>query len=117
MIKVGLFIDTYFPMVDGVINVVHNYAMRLAADPEFDVTVFAPKHGKDYTDDFTYKVVRCKSAHPIIIDYSLPMPGTDSKFKKAIKESDLDIVHIHSPFMVGEMGVKYAKKRGIPVKV
>ena len=37
-LKVGLFIDTWYPMVDGVIMVVDNYAKRLS---EFcDVTVF-----------------------------------------------------------------------------
>lgn len=115
MIKVGLFLDTYFPMVDGVINVVHNYASRLAADGDFDVTVFVPEHGKKYEDDFPYKIVRCKSMRFFIIDYSLPTPKFDRKFKRALRESDLDIVHIHSPFMVGEMGVKYAKKHNIPV--
>ncbi|MDE7440284.1 MAG: glycosyltransferase [Clostridia bacterium] len=114
MIKVGLFLDTYFPMVDGVINVVHNYATRLEGDEEFDVTVFVPKHGKKYIDNFPYKIVRCKSVNFGIIDYKLPTPGFDRKFKKALKKSDLDVVHIHSPFMVGEMGIKYAKKHGIP---
>lgn len=114
MIKVGLFIDTYFPMVDGVINVVHNYAVRLAADSDFDVTVFAPRHAKNHTDDYSYKVVRCKSMRTIFLDYGLPLPKTDAKFKKELDESDLDIVHIHSPFAVGEMGVSYAEKHGIP---
>lgn len=114
MIKVGLFLDTYFPMVDGVINVVHNYATRLAADSDFDVTVFVPKHGKAYVDDFPYKVVRCKSMRNSILDYTIPAPGLDGKFKKALAESELDIVHIHSPFMIGAMGVKYAQKHGVP---
>ena len=39
-LKVALCIDTYFPMIDGVVMVVDNYAKRLA---EFaDVTVFCP---------------------------------------------------------------------------
>lgn len=114
MIKVGLFLDTYFPMVDGVINVVHNYATRLAADDDFDVTVFVPNHGKGYVDDFPYRVVRCKSMRNSIIEYTIPAPGLDAKFKKALAESELDIVHIHSPFMIGSMGVKYAEKHGIP---
>ena len=114
MIKVGLFLDTYFPMVDGVINVVHNYATRLDKDEEFDVTVFVPKHSKKYIDNFPYKIVRCKSVNLGIIDYKFPAPKLDRKFKKALKNSDLDIVHIHSPFMVGEMAVNYAKKHNIP---
>ena len=39
-LKIGLFIDTFFPMIDGVIMVVDNYARRLAKFN--DVTVFAP---------------------------------------------------------------------------
>lgn len=115
MIKVGLFLDSYFPMVDGVINVVHNYALRLAEDEQFDVTVFVPRHGKGYVDNFPYETVRCKSVRFFIIDYRMPLPALDAKFKRAIKRSKLDIVHIHSPFMVGAMGVKYAKKHGVPV--
>ncbi len=114
MIKVGLFIDTYFPMIDGVINVVHNYAQRIN-DGEFEVTVFCPVADKKYKDEFGYRVVRCKSAKISFLDYRLPMPKTDGKFKKTLKNSNLDIVHIHSPFSVGKMGVRYAKKYGIPV--
>ena len=39
-LKIGLFIDTFFPMVDGVVMVVDNYARRLKKYA--DVTVFAP---------------------------------------------------------------------------
>lgn len=115
MIRVGLFIDTYFPMVDGVIEVVHNYATRLAADGDYKVYVFCPKHGKKYVDEFPYDVVRCKSMHLFFIDYGLPLPNLDGKFKKILNGSKLDIVHIHSPFSVGSIGVKYAKKHGVPV--
>lgn len=115
MIRVGLFIDTYFPMVDGVIEVVHNYASRLNADEEFEVTVFCPKHGKKFVDDFPYKVVRCKSIRVFFLDYVLPLPKLDRKFKKILKESRLDIVHIHSPFTIGKIALQYAKKYNIPV--
>lgn len=102
-------------MVDGVIEVVHNYASRLNADEEFEVTVFCPRHGKKLVDDFPYKVVRCKSVRIFFLDYSLPLPKLDGKFKKILKGSRLDIVHIHSPFMIGAVALKYAKKNNIPV--
>ena len=41
MKKVGLFIDTWYPMVDGVIKVVDNYARRLVNYCE--VVVFCPE--------------------------------------------------------------------------
>ncbi|MBQ9280029.1 MAG: glycosyltransferase [Clostridia bacterium] len=113
-IKIGLFIDTFFPMVDGVCMVVDNYARRLVKYG--DVTVFAPEYaGAKYDDSkFPYRVVRCKSLKAPVIDYSIPIPKWDRKFMKILEEYDLDIVHIHSPFMLGKLGVKYAKKHHIP---
>lgn len=111
-LKVGLFIDTWYPMVDGVIMVVDNYAKRLS---KFcDVTVFTVNaRGKDKTSH-RYKVVKCKRMKLKGIDYDLPLPKFDRKFKKELEKSNLDIVHIHSPFSLGKIGVKYAKKHNIP---
>lgn len=113
-LRIGLFIDTFFPMVDGVVMVVDNYARRLAK--EHDVTVFAPIGRKDYDDStLPYKIVRCHSKFPLpFLDYDMPTPGRDKEFKKQLKEAQLDIVHIHSPFSIGKAGMKYAKKHNIP---
>lgn len=114
-ITIGLFIDTYFPMIDGVINVVDNYAKELSKMA--NVIVFAPEvKGKEFDDSkLKYKVVRCKSLKAAFLDYSWPIPGYDSKFKKELNKYKLDIVHIHSPFMMGKQGIKYARKHNIPV--
>jgi len=114
-LKIGLFIDTYYPMIDGVVSVVDNYAKRLANKAE--VTVFAPSiPGEDFDDSvFNYKVIRCKSKKLPALNYSLALPEFDKEFRKALKKSDLDIVHIHSPFSVGKAGIEYAKKHDIPV--
>lgn len=113
-LKIGLFIDVFFPMVDGVVMVVDNYARRLA---EFaDVTVFAPRgRDKKHVDDLPYKVVRIKSMKVFFLDYDISLPGSDRKFKKLLKESDFDIIHIHSPFAIGKAGAKFAKKHNIPL--
>ena len=114
-ITIGLFIDSYFPMLDGVTMVVDNYAKRLK--DYANVIVFAPEiPGTKYDDSkFSYKVVRCKAIKLPIIDYSLPIPDLDGKFMKILKETKLDIVHIHSPFTIGKAGINYAKKNNIPV--
>ncbi len=112
-LKVALCIDTYFPMIDGVVMVVDNYAKRLA---EFaDVTVFCPTIDKNYKDEFNYKVIRSKSLKIPFFDYSLPCPHLDKDFLKHLEQEDFDIVHIHSPFSIGKSGVKYAKKHNVPV--
>lgn len=112
-LNIGLFVDTFFPMIDGVINVVDNYARRLVKYA--NVTVFTiGSRDKNYVDNFPYKVVRCQKLDIPGLDYDLGMPTFDAKFQKELKESNLDIVHIHSPFTLGKVGLNYAKKHKIP---
>ena len=59
-------------------------------------------------------MVRCHSLKVPFLDYSLPIPKLDRKFEKELDKYKLDIVHIHSPFTMGEIGLKYAKKHHIP---
>ncbi len=113
-LKIALFIDIYYPIVDGVVTVVNNYAKRMA---EFaDVTVFCPKPKGSYDDSiYNYNISRCFSFKIVGIDYTVGMPIFDRKFKKAFYQENFDIVHIHSPFFVSRFGVKYAKTRNIPL--
>jgi glycosyltransferase involved in cell wall biosynthesis len=113
-ITIGLFNDSFFPLSDGVIYVVDNYARRLSAFA--NVIVFVPGYKSNFDDSkLPYKVVRCHSVKMHIIDYSLPLPKLDAKFMREIKKYKLDIVHIHSPFSMGMIGIEYAKKNNIPV--
>ena len=114
-ITVGLFVDVFYPMTDGVVLVVDNYAKHLI---KFcNVIVFCPRYiGKEYDDSlFPYQVVRCRSLKVPFIDYSLPMPRMDRNFQSTLKKYNIDIVHIHSPFTIGESGIKYAKTHHIPI--
>ena len=116
MKKVGLFIDTWYPMVDGVIKVVDNYARRLVK--YCDVVVFCPEtRGYSKADDeaMPYKVVRCHSIPIIGNDYDIPAAALDPKFEAQLLLSGIDFVHIHSPFSVGLAGVLFAKIHRIPV--
>lgn len=113
-ITVGLFNDSFFPVTDGVVMVVDNYARRLS---NFcNVIVFVPSYLFSKFDDTTlpYKVVRCYSLDVPFLDYSLPIPKLDYKFIRNLNKYNLDIVHIHSPFSLGVAGLKYAKLHHIP---
>lgn len=114
--KVGLFIDTWYPMVDGVIKVVDNYARRLVQYCE--VVVFCPEtRGYSEAEDakLPYKVLRCHSLPLLRYDYDIPAPALDPLFEAQVIKSGIDLVHIHSPFAVGLAGVAYAKLRKLPV--
>lgn len=113
-ITIGLFTDSFYPFTDGVVMVVDNYARRLAKYA--NVIVFAPKYTLNEFDDDTlpYKVVRCYSLKVPFIDYSIPITKLDKKFQKELDKYKLDIVHIHSPFTLGNAGIKYAKHNHVP---
>lgn len=111
--RIGLFIDTFYPMIDGVVTVVDNYARILSKKCE--VVVFAPETGVYDDSKLPYKVVRCKSIKLPKLDYSLPLPKIDRKFIKELDKYKLDIIHIHSPATIGRLGVEYAKKYNIPL--
>ena len=113
--KVGLFIDTWYPMVDGVIKVVDNYARRLTK--YCDVVVFCPEtRGCDKGEDklLPYKVVRCTSLPLLHYDYDIPTPVLDPLFEMQLIKSGIDLVHIHDPFAVCLAGVLYAKLHKLP---
>ena len=113
-ITIGLFNDSFYPMADGVIMVVDNYARELSKYAH--VIVFVPSYkDKPYDDSsLPYKVVRSKSLNISFLDYALPIPKIDNKFQRKLNKYKLDIVHIHSPFSMGHAGLAYAKKHNIP---
>lgn len=113
-LTIGMFNDSFYPMIDGVVMVMDNYAKRLSKDN--NVIVVVPRYKKKYEDsNFPYKVIRCRSIKIPFLDYSLPLPLFDRKFRKEVKKYNFDIIHIHSPFSLGKFGLKIAKKENIPV--
>lgn len=111
--KIGLVVDTFYPMVDGVVLVVDNYAKELSRYA--DVTVFCPGNGQSRAIRHPYRVIYCKEVKYPGFDYPLPAPHLDAPFRKALREAQLDCIHIHSPFMIGKLAARIAKEEGIPL--
>ncbi|MBR4407735.1 MAG: glycosyltransferase [Clostridia bacterium] len=110
-LNIGLFLDTWYPIIDGVTNVVNNYAIELSKYA--NVTVFTCGTKKEDTRVYPYKVVRGGSIATKFLDYEIPT--VTKSLKKAIKDANLDIMHTHSPFSLGKLAVKMGKKYNIPV--
>ncbi len=104
--------DVYLPDVDGVVNCMHNYCLNLYDKTE--LTVIVPQNRKDYTDKQIYRINRCNSIHvPVLNDY-YGFPATDKKINELIKNKELDVVHVHSPFNMAKFALKIAKEKKIP---
>nr|WP_316622584.1 glycosyltransferase [uncultured Ruminococcus sp.] len=112
-IRSAQFNDTYFPIVDGVVQTVHNYA-ELMNQTGYSCVV-TPRPMTEFDDsDKSYEVFRTASLKLPIAEYATPMPRFDNKVKQFLENRNLDIFHAHSPFMEGTFAASYAKKLGIP---
>lgn len=109
---IAIFCDTFYPFVDGVISVMDNYAKRL--QKEFNVVLCVPRHKEEYIEK-EYPVLYFKSVYFKLINYGVGQPSSDLLFNKLLKSLHIDLIHLHSPFMVGRYGLREARKRDIPV--
>lgn len=107
------FCDTYYPIIDGVIKVMENYAVRQAE--KYNIILIVPKHkGKTVKSD-KYLVIGVTSMYFKFVNYDLAFPKADSYLNKVIKTIKIDIIHSHSTFNMGTYASNLAKKLRIPL--
>lgn len=110
----GQFNDSFTPVMDGVTNVVKNYAYWL--DRKYGQCYVATPAYPGYVDREEFPVLRyysipLKKREPYRIGFDL----LDINFKSTIKSIPFDIVHAHCPFTSGAIAVQIARKMKIPV--
>ncbi len=108
-LKIGLFIDNYYPNIDGVTLVVDNLARCLSKYN--DVVVVCPYIDGCNDSSLPYKVIRLKSIKVPLTSYKVVNMFCN---KIELVNENFDIIHIHSPFILGKIGMKLAKKLDIP---
>lgn len=107
------FVDAYFPVVDGVVRVVSNYASSFTSRGN-KCLVVAPRT-KGYIDTESFEIMRTKSIKIPFFEYIVPLPSRSRKIKKYLKNNKFDIYHFHSPFTIGTFALKMGKKNKVPV--
>jgi 1,2-diacylglycerol 3-alpha-glucosyltransferase len=110
-LKIGIFTDSYLPYTSGVVRSIQTFKEELIKQGH-DVYIFAPSYkncGKES------RVFRFASIPSITNrDFSLAVPFS-LRLKPVIQDLDLDLIHVHSPFLLGRLGARYARKAGIPL--
>ena len=108
------FNDAYFPIVDGVVQTVHQYADHM--NQTGFACVVTPKPMKKQFDDsnLSYEVYRTPLIGLPIAEYGMPAPRIDRKLKQWLADKNPQIFHAHSPFFEGAFASSYSKKLGIP---
>jgi 1,2-diacylglycerol 3-alpha-glucosyltransferase len=110
---IGIFNETFPPIMDGVSLTAKNYAEWLHKMNQ-PVCVITPK-APDYNDNEPYPIYRYTSV-PVIgrKPYRLGLPNIDLSFKTELNRVSFGLVHAHSPFSAGRLALSIAKKQKIP---
>ncbi len=107
-------IDTFFPTLDGVIETVHNYATYL--NKQAPTAVVFPQQRQEYDySKLGYETIMVRDLKLPIKEYTLPDPTLSDQLRKTLDDRHIDLIHIHSPFLLGHFAVAYAKHKKIPV--
>lgn len=111
---IGQFNDSFTPIMDGVTNVVKNYAYWLDK-----------KYGECYVATPTYPGYVDRDEFPVLRYYSVPIKKRepyrfgvellDMNFRRTIKKIPFDIVHAHCPFTSGLIAQQITRKEDIPI--
>ncbi len=116
-LKIAMFMDSWYPDINGVILVMEHLMKNMIAYA--DLTLVVPKMGKEdhqMDNNYPFKVIRVDSVRLFNTSYRLGMVDVEYlKLKHIFDKLDFDIIHIHSPFALGRLGIRVAREKNIPV--
>ncbi len=109
--RIGLFTESYPPLINGVSTSVQTLIAQLE-HAGHDVFVFTSRYPK-YKDARPH-VYRYPSVNSLVEpDYVLPVPVSPA-IAAAIPRLKLDLVHSQSPFLLGLLARRIARRYGLP---
>ena len=110
--RIGIFSESYEPVLNGVTVSILTLTKELKRLGH-EVWVFAP--GYSGHKDIENKVFRFPSLRTYKArDYPLAIPYLP-RLQERVKSLNLDIIHTHTPFMLGWLGLRLAKRLNIPI--
>lgn len=110
-LKIGIFTDSYRPYTSGVVRSIETFTDELQAQGH-EVFIFAPDYPNCSKENRVYRFSSIPA--PTNHEYTLAVPFSFT-LRSTLKKLNLDIIHVHSPFLLGRLGARYAKRLNIPL--
>jgi 1,2-diacylglycerol 3-alpha-glucosyltransferase len=111
-LRLGFFTEIYRPVVNGVVESVEALAEGLRGRGH-DVYCFAPRMpGYAEADGPVFRMPSLPL--PMRTPYRLTLPLVSRRNLNGVIKQ-LSLVHVHSPFVTGWMGMRYARRYGMPL--
>lgn len=110
--RIAIFTDSYKPYTSGVVTSITTFKEELTRLGH-EVFVFAPSYAnEDDREEGVYRFYSLPS--PTNRDYALAIPVLPG-LNMLVKRLNFDVIHVHSPFTMGRVGLHYSRKYGIPI--
>ena len=113
-LRIGQFSDSFLPIVDGVGRVVYNYCNTLGNKGQ-EVVAVCPMENMGYRGTYPFEIIDYYSATVPTTAYNAGIPEIDPHFMKRLDMNSFDIIHVHTPFIAGMEGLRFARKNHSPV--
>ncbi|MCF8010078.1 MAG: glycosyltransferase [Clostridiales bacterium] len=110
-LRIGIFTDSYKPYTSGVVRSIDTFRHELYK-LEQEIFIFAPNYPDCEQERGVFRYASVPA--PTNPDYTIAIPFS-LKLNKLINNLNLDIIHTHSPFILGRVGLQQAKKLNIPL--
>lgn len=110
-LKIGFFTDSYTPYISGVVRSIQILSEELNKMGHSSF-IFCPAYSQKAGDQNTYRFLSIPA--PTHRDFALPLPFSP-RLSNTVRSLDLDIIHVHTPFLMGSLGAMTARRFNLPL--
>lgn len=109
---IAMFSDSYLPYVSGVVRSIEIFTRELRSRGH-TVSIFAPAYPNQGPDEpGVYRVPSIRT--PYHREFTLAIPFSP-QLARQVRELGVDVIHVHSPFIMGRVGARAARQLGLPL--
>ncbi|OAT81367.1 glycosyltransferase family 4 protein [Desulfotomaculum copahuensis] len=109
--KIGVFTDSYRPYTSGVVRSIETFTSELTSLGH-DIFIFAPSYPNCQKENRVFRFASIPA--PTNPDFTLALPFS-LQLRQTMRRWEPEIIHVHSPFLLGRLGAHFAKQMGVPL--
>ncbi|HBX23728.1 MAG TPA: glycosyltransferase family 4 protein [Desulfotomaculum sp.] len=109
--NIAMFSDSYYPYVSGVVRSIELFRYELQ-QLGHNVYIFAPAYRQQKEEEGVFRFPSITA--PTNKDFSLALPFAPGA-GKILRDLKIDLVHCQSPFLLGNVGARTARRHGLPL--
>ncbi|MGB9885802.1 MAG: glycosyltransferase family 4 protein [Moorellales bacterium] len=110
-LAIGFFTDSFRPYTSGVVRSIETFTHHLRRQGH-RVYIFAPGYPNAPPEEGVFRFASLPAVTQR--DFRLAVPLSWS-LGSTVRRLKLDVIHVHSPFLLGSLGAEAARRHGLPL--